>query len=110
MGNFQVSLGYIPIITAGIEFVWSKYTLFLWGSYLLMHGCIFHNRKKNPTKSQIMKLTWINLSVTAHSIGIHNILESRCKFVGSYKRWGSGVGGDTIDKGRNRCTALPLKY
>lgn len=46
MANFQVSLGYIPILTAGIEFVWSKYTLFLWGSYLLMHGCIFHNRKK----------------------------------------------------------------
>lgn len=72
-----------------------------WGPYLMMH---------TVTERQMIALTRVNLPVTAHSIGIHNILEARGKFVGPYQGRGSVVGGDTIDKGRNCCSAFSLKY
>lgn len=56
-----------------------------------------------------MTLTGVNLPVTAHSIGIHNILEARGKFVGPDQGRGSAVGGNAVDEGRNRCSAFSLK-
>lgn len=62
------------------------------------------------TERQMIALTRVNLSVTAHSIGIYNILEARGKFVGPNQGWGSAVGGNTVDEGRNRRSAFSLKY
>lgn len=61
-------------------------------------------------KEHTLTPTRVHLPVVAHSVGIHNILEPRCKFVGSNQRWRSVAGGNAIDKGRNRCSALSLKY
>lgn len=58
----------------------------------------------------MIALTRVNLPVTAHSIGIHNILEARGKFVGPNQGRGSAVGGNTVDEGRNRRSAFSLKY
>lgn len=67
-------------------------------------------RKKKIMERQRIPLTGVNLSVTSHAIGVHNALEARGKFVGPYQGGGSVVGGDTIDKGRNCCSAFSLKY
>lgn len=63
-----------------------------------------------PTPEHTLTPTRVHLPVAAHTVGIHNILESRCKFVGPYQRWRSAAGGDAIDKRRNRCAALSLKH
>lgn len=73
----------------------------------MMNVNTYSHRKKNP-KTPIT-LTRVYLPVTANSIGIHNILEARGKFVGPYQGRGSVGGGDTIDKGRNCCSAFSLK-
>lgn len=61
-------------------------------------------------KDKCSELTGVDLPVSAHSVGVHNILEARGELVGPYQRRWRVVSGDTVDKGRNRCSALPLKY
>lgn len=58
-----------------------------------------HSNERGKRKT--IPLTGVDLSVTANSIGIDNVLEARCEFVGPYQgRW-CVVGGDAIDKGGN---------
>lgn len=61
-------------------------------------------------RDKCLELTGVDLPVSAHSVGVHNILEARGELVGPNQRRWRVVSGDTIDKGRNRCSALPLKY
>ncbi len=86
-----------------LNLLWLLHILFL-EPHLMMHVCTY-----TETERKRIPLTRVNLPVTAHSIGINNVLEARGKFVGPYQGRGSIVGGDTIDKGRHCRSAFSLK-
>ena len=65
----------------------------------MIRVCTYREEKKKSFQErQRISLTRVNLSVAAHSISIHDVLEAGGKFVGPYQGGGSVVGGDTIDK------------
>lgn len=72
--------------------------------------CTCTERRWHLRKKKCSELTRVHLPVSAHSVGVHNILEAWGELVGPYQRRWRVVSGDTIDKGRNCCSALPLKY
>lgn len=53
--------------------------------------------------------TWINFTVAGHSIGIDNVLETRCEGV-EWKQGGWGGGGrQAVVERINPATTLPLR-
>lgn len=71
--------------------------------FVQSQGKCFHSDQRFP-------LTRVDLSVIAHAISVHNVLEARGKLVGPYLGGGSVVGGDTIDKRGNGRSTFSLKY
>lgn len=51
---------------------------------LIMCRQMYIKTKSKKDKKSKVSLTWVHLSVVAYSVGLHNVLEARSKFVGPY--------------------------